>query len=173
MRILLWTHNRKYMRTNFTLQLTILAKSKLHKMLSLFICQWLLTPRSNSLHRHDVVRLSCVKNVVGRLKSPIFIGLKCNIRFGSHPLKRAYIFQQSLDHNKPTRRLWFWKCALFDLLAILTLDPLVESFYKNFYTVFVSYNEVLIDINLPKITFLEILCSADHPGQQVSLEIVC
>ena len=39
---------------------------------------------------------------------------------------------------------------LFNLLAILTLDPLVESSSEKFYTFFVSYNEVLIGHKLPE-----------------------
>jgi len=46
---------------------------------------------------------------------------------------------------------------LFDLLAISTLDPRVETFSKKFYTSFVSLlNEVLIVINFPKITYFKI-----------------
>jgi len=82
------------------------------------------------------------------------------------------VFRQKVWTITNPRDLWFWKYELFDLLAILTFDPLVDSFSKKFYTFFLPYNKVLIGINFPKISFLPNLCPADHPGQ-VSLEVVC
>jgi len=75
------------------------------------------------------------------------------------------VFQQKVWTKTNPRHLWFWKYQLFDLPAILTLDPLVESFSKKFYTLFVPYNKMLIVINFLEISFLQNFCPADHPGR--------
>jgi len=51
------------------------------------------------------------------------------------------VFQQKVWTKTNPRHLWFRKYELFDLPAILTLDPLVESFSKKFYTFFVPFNK--------------------------------
>jgi len=52
-------------------------------------------------------------------------------------------------------------------------STLVEYFCKKLNMFFVSCNEELTVINLPKITFPYDSCPADNPGQQMSVQVVC
>jgi len=88
--------------------------------------------------------------------------MDCSAKFKQHFLKTMLKFSKwssllEMEDNEIFQQkgrtiianllpLWFW-WELFDLLAILTFDPLVESFSKKVYMFLVSYNEELVVTN--------------------------